>query len=424
MATIKVPYSKQGMNINIPDENLQSILVSKSHEFKQTKSERTLVEESMDNPIGSDRLEDLAKGKENVVIITSDHTRPVPSRIIMPVILERLRKGNPNIKIKILVATGFHRESTKEELIFKLGKEIVANEEIVIHKSTKDEDMVKMGVLPSGGDFYINKLAAQADLLIAEGFIEPHFFAGFSGGRKSILPGIASAKTIMYNHCSEFIDSDNSRTGILENNPIHKDMVYAAKTARLAFIVNVVIDKDKKVIASFAGDVEKAHKVGCDFVTKLSKIDKTLSDIVVSTNGGYPLDQNIYQSAKGMTAAEATCKEGGVIIMVSACNDGHGGQSFYDNVANASSPSEILKNVRNVKKVDTVPDQWEFQILARILEKYTVIMVTDECDPQMIKNMHMKHAYNFENALNMAFEIKGKDAKVSVIPDGVSVIVK
>ena len=424
MATIKVPYSKQGMNINIPDENLQSILVSKSHEFKQTKSERTLVEESMDNPIGSDRLEDLAKGKENVVIITSDHTRPVPSRIIMPVILERLRKGNPNIKIKILVATGFHRESTKEELIFKLGKEIVANEEIVIHKSTKDEDMVKMGVLPSGGDFYINKLAAQADLLIAEGFIEPHFFAGFSGGRKSILPGIASAKTIMYNHCSEFIDSDNSRTGILENNPIHKDMVYAAKTARLAFIVNVVIDKDKKVIASFAGDVEKAHKVGCDFVTKLSKIDKTLSDIVVSTNGGYPLDQNIYQSVKGMTAAEATCKEGGVIIMVSACNDGHGGQSFYDNVANASSPSEILKNVRNVKKVDTVPDQWEFQILARILEKYTVIMVTDECDPQMFKNMHMKHAYNFEDALNMAFEIKGKDAKVSVIPDGVSVIVK
>ena len=399
MATIKVPYSKQGMSINIPDENLQSILVSKSHDFKQTKSERTLVEESMDNPIGSDRLEDLAKGKENVVIITSDHTRPVPSRIIMPVILERLRKGNPNIKIKILVATGFH-------------------------KSTKDEDMVKMGVLPSGGDFYINKLAAQADLLIAEGFIEPHFFAGFSGGRKSILPGIASAKTIMYNHCSEFIDSDNSRTGILENNPIHKDMVYAAKTARLAFIVNVVIDKDKKVIASFAGDVEKAHKVGCDFVTKLSKIDKTLSDIVVSTNGGYPLDQNIYQSVKGMTAAEATCKEGGVIIMVSACNDGHGGQSFYDKVANASSPSEILKNVRNVKKVDTVPDQWEFQILARILEKYTVIMVTDECDPQMIKNMHMKHAYNFENALNMAFEIKGKDAKVSVIPDGVSVIVK
>ena len=154
------------------------------------------------------------------------------------------------------------------------------------------------------------------------------------------------------------------------------------------------------------------------------KIDATPADIAISTNGGYPLDQNIYQSVKGMTAAEATCKEGGVIIMIAACNDGHGGQSFYDNIAEASSPSEILKRVRSVDKGDTVPDQWEFQILARILEKYTVIMVTDQCDPQMIKNMHMKHAYNFDEALKMAYEIKGNDAKVVVIPDGVSVIVK
>ena len=424
MAIIKVPYSKQGMNLEIEDRNLEAILVSKAHDFIVNKTESEIVKDSLDNPIGQPRLEELSKNKENIVIITSDHTRPVPSRVIMPQILERIRIGNPNAKIKILVATGFHRPSTKEELIFKLGEEIVEKEEIIMHISTKDEDMVKMGVLPSGGDFYINKLAANADLLIAEGFIEPHFFAGFSGGRKSILPGIASAKTIMYNHCSEFIDSDNSRTGILKNNPIHEDMVYAAQTANLAFIVNVVIDKDKKVIASFAGDVDKAHKEGCEFVTNLSKIDKVPSDIVVSTNGGYPLDQNIYQSVKGMTAAEATCKEGGVIIMVAACNDGHGGQSFYDNVANASCPKEILENVRNVKKEDTVPDQWEFQILARILDKFTVIMVTDECDPQMIKNMHMKHAYNFDEALNLAYEIKGKDAKVVVIPDGVSVIVK
>ncbi len=353
MAIIQVPYSKHGMSLNIDDKNLEAVLASKAHEYKSEKSESEIVKDSLDNPIGTPRLEELAKDKENVVIITSDHTRPVPSRVIMPQILERIRNENPKAKIKILVATGFHRPSTKDELIFKLGEEIVENEEIIIHKSTNDEDMIKMGVLPSGGDFYINKLAAQADLLVAEGFIEPHFFAGFSGGRKSVLPGIASAKTIMYNHCSEFIDSNNSRTGILKNNPIHEDMVYAAKTAKLAFIVNVAIDKDKKVIASFAGDVDKAHKVGCEFVTNLSKIDKVPSDIVVSTNGGYPLDQNIYQAVKGMTAAEATCKDGGVIIMIAACNDGHGGQSFYDNVANASCPKEILENVRNVKKEDT-----------------------------------------------------------------------
>lgn len=424
MTILNVPYYKTGMELNIPDKNLLAILQSKSHSYVTNKTQEQIVEQSMDNPIGSTKLEELARNKKSVVIITSDHTRPVPSKVTMPIILRRLREGNPDIDVKIIVATGFHRPSTKEELIFKMGEDVVNNEEIIMHISTDDKAMVKAGVLPSGGDFYLNKVAFEADLLISEGFIEPHFFAGFSGGRKSVLPGIASAKTIMYNHCSEFIDSKNARTGILKNNPIHEDMVYAAKAANLAFIVNVVIDKDKKVIASFAGDVEKAHKTGCEFVTELSKIDAQMADIVISTNGGYPLDQNIYQSVKGMTAAEATCKEGGVIIMVSACNDGHGGQSFYDNVVNASSPRDILENVRKVNKSDTVPDQWEFQILARLLDKYTVIMVTDKCSPKMIENMHMKHSSTFKEALDMAFEIKGKDAKVVVIPDGVSVIVK
>ncbi|CEH35422.1 nickel-dependent lactate racemase [Romboutsia lituseburensis] len=424
MTKFQVPYSKNGMSIDIPDKNFLDILQSKAHQYKANLDQNTIVEKSMDNPIGSKKLEELAKDKNNVVIITSDHTRPVPSRVTLPIILRRLREANPNIKIKILIATGFHRPSTREELIYKMGEEIVENEEIIMHISTDDSQMIKAGVLPSGGDFYLNKLAYEADLLIAEGFIEPHFFAGFSGGRKSVLPGIASAKTIMYNHCSDFIDSKNARTGLLSKNPIHEDMVYAAKTAKLAFIVNVVIDQDKNIIECFSGDVEKAHSEGCEFVTNLSKIDSNKADIVVSTNGGYPLDQNVYQAVKGMTAAEATCKDNGVIIMIAACNDGHGGQSFYDNIANSKSPKEVLDKVRKVPRSETVPDQWEFQILARILEKHTVIMVTDKCDPNLIKKMHMKHAYNFKEALDMAFEIKGEDAKVVVIPDGVSVIVK
>ncbi|MCR8745276.1 nickel-dependent lactate racemase [Romboutsia lituseburensis] len=424
MPKFKVPYSKNGMNIDIPDKNFLDILQSKAHQYKASLDQNTIVEKSMDNPIGSKKLEELAKDKNNVVIITSDHTRPVPSRVTLPIILRRLRDANPNIKIKILIATGFHRPSTREELIYKMGEDIVENEEIIMHISTDDSQMIKAGVLPSGGDFYLNKLAYDADLLIAEGFIEPHFFAGFSGGRKSILPGIASAKTIMYNHCSDFIDSKNARTGLLNKNPIHEDMVYAAKTAKLAFIVNVVIDQDKNIIECFSGDVEKAHSKGCEFVTSLSKIDSNKADIVVSTNGGYPLDQNVYQSVKGMTAAEATCKDNGVIIMIAACNDGHGGQSFYDNIANSKSPKDVLDKVRKVPRSETVPDQWEFQILARILAKHTVIMVTDQGDPNMIKNMHMKHAYNFKEALDMAFKIKGEEAKVVVIPDGVSVIVK
>lgn len=421
---IKLPYSKSGMNIKIPDVNMSKVLQSKAHDFKVEFSESEIVENALDNPIGSKKLEELVKNKKTMVIITSDHTRPVPSRITLPIMLRRIRNSNPNIDIKIIISTGCHRPSTREELIYKMGEEIVNNEKIIMHFATDDEAMAKVGILPSGGDLIVNKQIIETDLLIAEGFIEPHFFAGFSGGRKSVLPGVASAKTIMYNHCSEFIDSPYARTGNLRNNPIHNDMLSAAKSVNLAFILNVAIDKDKKVIGAFAGDVKEAHESGCEFVTKLSKVDAVDADIVVSTNGGYPLDQNIYQTVKGMTAAEATCKEGGVIIMVSACNDGHGGKSFYDNVANASSPTEILENVRKISKDKTIPDQWEFQILARILEKFTVIMVTDLCDPNMIKNMHMKHANSFDEALKMAFDIKGNNAKVAVIPDGVSVIVK
>ncbi|MCT8977663.1 nickel-dependent lactate racemase [Clostridium sp. CX1] len=424
MAKIGLPYHKKIMEIEIEDKNLVGILESKAAEYRTDLSQEQIVERALDNPISSDKLEDLVKGKNNMVIITSDHTRPVPSKITMPILLKRIREISPNIDIKILIATGFHRASTREELINKFGKEIVEKEQILIHDSQDDSSMVKLGTLPSGGELIINKLAVETELLIAEGFIEAHFFAGFSGGRKSILPGIASAKTVMANHCSEFIASPYARTGILKNNPIHKDMLYAAEKAKLAFILNVVIDSEKRIINAVAGHSEFAHEEGCKFVMELSEIDRVKADIVVSTNGGYPLDQNIYQSVKGMTAAEATCNEGGVIIMVSACNDGHGGQSFYDNLANAKSPRELLDRIAKVPRNETVPDQWEFQILARMLDKYTVILVTDMCDPKMIKNMHMEHAYSFKEALNRAYELKGKDAKVAVIPDGVSVIVR
>ncbi len=254
--------------------------------------------------------------------------------------------------------------------------------------------------------------------------IESHFFAGFSGDRKAILPGIASAKTVMANHCSEFIKGDKARTGILDDNPIHRDMLHAAKEAKLAFILNVVINAEKEVIAAFAGDSQEAHVTGCDYVRTLAEIKRNPSDIVVSTNGGYPLDQNIYQAVKGMTAAEANCNEGGVIIMVAACNDGHDGESFYKTLKAAKTPRALLDQIEATPQEDTLPDQWEMQILARILDRFTVIMVTDLCDPQMIRDMHMEHALTFDEALKRAFEIKGKDAKVTVIPDGVSVIVR
>ena len=419
----KIPYHKTHMPIEIPDENFVCSLVSRAESFKADGTEQEIVERALDNPIGSKSLEELVQGKRRMVIISSDHTRPVPSRVTMPIILRRIRQANPDIKITILIATGFHRPTTRQELIDRYGEEIVATENIVVHRS-HDDEMADLGTLPSGGKLLLNKVAIDTDLLIAEGFIEAHFFAGFSGGRKAILPGIASATTVMANHCSEFIADPHARTGVLENNPIHRDMLYAAAQAKLAFILNVVIDAKKQVIAAFAGDSEKAHVKGCQFVLNLSQVKKNPTDIVITTNGGYPLDQNIYQSVKGMTAAEANCNAGGVIIMVAGLSDGHGGESFCKMVTATSSPQKLLDEFARVPRNETKPDQWEAQILCRILSRHKVIIVTDMCSPEMICGMHMEHAKTFDEALNRAFELKGKNATVSLIPDGVSVIVR
>lgn len=424
MAKIKIPYSNRLLEVEIPDQNLVGILESKAHTYHASGSQEEIVNKALDHPIGSATLEKLVQGRKNMVIITSDHTRPVPSKVTMPILLKRIRKANPDIDIKILIATGFHRPDTTEELIHKFGQEIADHEVIINHLSEDENSVVRVGTLPSGGELWLNKLAMETELLISEGFIEPHFFAGFSGGRKSVLPGVASAKTVMANHCSEFIASEYARTGVIYNNPIHKDMLYAARQAKLAFILNVVIDSEKNIINALAGDSEQAHAEGCKFVMDLASVKAVKADIAITSNGGYPLDQNVYQSVKGMTAAEAVCKEGGVIIMVSACNDGHGGKSFYENMANAKSPEEVLNRVMKTGRNETIPDQWEFQILARILKKHTVILVSDLCDPEMIKKMHMQHAYTFEEALKRAFEIKGSDADITVIPDGVGVVVK
>ncbi|KRM06175.1 hypothetical protein FC89_GL001045 [Liquorilactobacillus ghanensis DSM 18630] len=424
MVEVKLPYDKKVITAKIPKANFAGELVSQAANFQNPLSEKETVEQSLDNPIGSPKLEDLAKGKRNIVIISSDHTRPVPSRIITPILLRRLRSVAPQARIRILVATGFHRPSTHEELVNKYGEEIVANEEIVMHHSQRDEEMTKIGKLPSGGDLIVNKVATEADLLISEGFIESHFFAGFSGGRKSVLPGISSYKTIMANHSGEFINDVHSRTGNLHHNLIHKDMVFAARAVHLQFILNVVLDEDKKIIGSFAGDLEKAHKKGTEFVASLSQVDPIESDITISTNGGYPLDQNIYQAVKGMTAAEATNKQNGTIIMVAGCRDGHGGEGFFHNIADVSDPQEFLDQAINTPRLKTVPDQWTSQILARILVNHHVIIVSDLVQPNLVTDMHMELAKSLDEAMQLAYKREGQAAKVTVIPDGLGVIVK
>ena len=421
MKEVLFPYGKEKISHTFGGE-LVAVLEPKINEYVPEAGGTELVCRAMAEPVGSANLSALAKGKKKVVIIASDHTRPVPSKLIIPPMLREIREGNPDADITILIATGCHRGTTKDELVAKFGEEIVRNEKIYIHDCDERDMLVNIGTLPSGGQCRINRLAYEADLLVSEGFIEPHFFAGFSGGRKSVLPGVAGRETVLANHCSEFIDHPRARTGILEGNPIHGDMLWAAKTAKLAYIVNVILDSEKKVIYAVAGEPEAAHKKGTDFLLSLCGANAVESDIVITTNGGYPLDQNMYQAVKGMTAAEATVRRGGVIIMLAESGDGIGGDHFYHQLADEPDISKTMAQFLSRGRDETVPDQWQTQILLRILAHASVIYVSKMPD-EVVEEMHMIPAHSLAEAIEKAKNIVGGEAKIAAIPDGVSVMV-
>ena len=423
MMQIQLPYGKQTLPLALPKDRVNGVLASGIETYTPALPPGELVRQALENPVGCESLEQLSRGKQKITIIASDHTRPVPSKLLMPPMLAAIRKGNPDAEITILIATGCHRETSRQELLDKFGPEIVEKETIIVHDCDDEENLCLLGTLPSGGACRISRYAAQADLLIAEGFIEPHFFAGYSGGRKSVLPGVAARETVLANHCSEFIAHPAARAGSLKENPIHQDMLWAAEKAGLKFILNVVLDGEKKPIYAVAGDPGQAHAAGCAFLENLCGVPQTPADIVITTNGGYPLDQNIYQAVKGMTAAEATVKPGGVIIMLAASGDGHGGEAFCREMMAGEDMDALMAGILSRGRGETLPDQWQAQIMIRVLQKARVVYISDAPD-DLVRRLHMLPAHSLEEAMALAEEILGDPhASVTVIPDGVSVIV-
>ena len=412
--TVHLPYGKTTISMNIAPERVITSNIGKLEGGNGAE----LVRAAMAAPIGSPTLAELAADKQTCTIIISDHTRPVPSKDILPQMLAQLRRGNPDIAVTLLVATGCHRGTTVQELENKLGREIVENEKIVVHDAFDKDANVQIGILPSGAPLVIDRLAVETDLLVAEGFIEPHFFAGFSGGRKSVLPGVCDKVTVYGNHCGKFIADPKARTGILEGNPIHRDMEAAAEMAKLAYIVNVVIDEEKRTVAAFAGSFRQAHAAGVDFLRQYCQVPPIWGDIVVTTNGGAPLDQNLYQCVKGMTAAEATVNPGGTIILCAEMADGLGGDQFYQDMRDCETAEQLFEQFSNTPQAQTIADQWQTQILCRVLKDHRVILVSRPGMEQYIKEMKMEYAPDLETALEMAGE-----GSVTVIPDGVSVCI-
>lgn len=419
--TIPIPYYTSTLALHVEEENLKAVLTAKMHGFRAEKSQEQLVLDALEHPVGSPRLRTLAEGKRKIVIVTSDHTRAVPSKITLPLLLKEIRSGNPDADITILIATGLHRPTTEEEQRRMFGDEIVDHEKIAINNAFAPEQFVELCTLPSGAVFQVNRLAAECDLLVTEGFVEPHFFAGFSGGRKSILPGICSERTVNENHSYKAVSHPRSNSGMLKDNPIHADMLCAAKAVNVQFIFNVALDGEKKIVAAWAGDLEQAHEAGVAFIRQWSQCPVVTGDIVITSNGGYPLDQNLYQSPKAMATAEACAGEDGVIIMCCSCCDGMGGAHFGQ-LIQRGTPDEIDRYLSSIPPEKTIPEQWCTQVCVRVLRKHPVILVTTFLSHDEVRKANMIPASTPDEALEIAYRLKGEQASVVVIPDGVSVL--
>ena len=413
----KLPYGKTFLELSM--DEAKPVQVLEPSIPVPDRSQEEIIKKALDDPISSPTLKELTKEVKKIVIITNDNTRPMPSKITIPMIIASFFYPETYYDITILIACGLHRKMTREEMVEQYGEEICRKYKIVNHEAKDEAQLAYLGKLSTGNEMWVNRLVADADLVISEGFIESHFCVGFSGGRKSILPGVSGWKTIMYNHRPENIASPYAIGANLEHNPMHLECMEAAKTAKLAFILNVALNKEKKIIEAFAGDPFEAHARGCAYVKEQMKMPVHQTDIVITTNSGYPLDRNPYQTVKGIDTAAVVAKKGGSIIVAAECRDGVGHAAFSSLMQSCGTQEELF---RKMSVSPSMIDKWQAQILARTLVRNKVILVSEGVDKETAENMFLYHADTMEEALKLAFEMQGEDASVSIMPEGPVVI--
>ncbi len=376
------------------------------------------VDQSLATPIDSIPLAEMARGCKNVVIVISDITRPVPNRMLLPVIIAQLEKAGLSAdSISILIATGIHRPNEGAELEKLVGADIATNYRIINHMSKQDEDMVLVGHIGDGVPALVNRHYVDADLKILTGFIEPHMWAGFSGGRKSILPGISSVKTLEFMHGPEMVAHPQTRYGALDGNPFHEAGLAIMAKAGADFIVNVTLDTSKRVTGVFSGHPVNAHLAGVAFLSQhcMKVLDAPL-DFVVTTNSGAPLDCNLYQTAKGLSGVSAATRDGGVILIASECPEGFGSDEYREVFEYATSPQEFIDKVMN--KEFYVPDQWCAQETYQVMTKKEVWLHTDGITADTLRRFHFHPVADISQAVEQLLERFGNDARWAIVPDG------
>ncbi|MBW2094556.1 MAG: nickel-dependent lactate racemase [Deltaproteobacteria bacterium] len=356
-------YGEKTADVNLPE----SVELLEMKPLQPVDDPFRAVEEALDHPIESPPLTELAKGKKNACIVISDITRPVPNKIILPPLLKTLEQsGIPRDNITILIATGMHRPNLGSELEYMVGRDIMDHYQIVNHYCRKSEEYRKIDEI-EGAPIEINNRYLDADLKILTGLIEPHFYAGYSGGRKAILPGISSFKTMKFMHSYEMIDHPNVTNCLLEGNPFHEYGIRVAELMGVDFILNVVINKEREIAGVFAGHYDKAHVAGCRLVREHSVVElKERVDLVITSGGGFPLDATFYQISKALICAMDILEKGGTIVVACECREGLGSAEFCGILESVCSFQEFSKKYGDPG--DFVIDQWCVQNIYQALD--------------------------------------------------------
>ena len=412
---VHLAYGKRGLDVQMPPE---AKIVTPRH-VPGLPDEPAAIRQALRAPIDAPPLRELVRRGDRVVVVHSDLTRPIPNDRVLPVLLSALEEaGVRRGDITLLNALGTHRRQTPEELAGMLGQEIVDRYLCLQHDAWDDENLVSLGHTSFGHPVRVNRTYLQADVKILTGFIEPHFFAGFSGGPKGVLPSIAGFDSVLTNHGAEMIGHPNATWGVTQGNPIWDEMLEIALKTEPTFLLNVTLNRAREITGVFAGDLRQAHAAGCDFCRQSAMAPvPRLFDIVITTNSGYPLDLNLYQAVKGMSAAARVVRQGGSIIVAAECWDGIPEHGEYANLLReADSPQALLDRIESPGFA--CQDQWEAQVQALIQLRADVHVYSDGLSDEQIREALLIPCRSIEDTLAGLLNRYGPQATVCVLPEG------
>ena len=411
---VELAYGKERLGVEIPDQVHTQVVEPRYVEGVQDPLKA--VKDALKKPIGHKPLSSAVESGQKVAIIFSDITRATPYHILVPALLDSLTHI-PDKDITFFCATGTHRDATPGELETILGKEIKERFRIVQNETTNPTSHQHVGTTASGNRILLNKEVLEHDLRILTGFIEPHFFAGFSGGGKALMPGMAHVETIRFNHSIEKLEHPKARWGHTRGNPLWEEVMEAAEFAAPLFLLNITMNRDKEISGVFAGDLRTAHQEGCAFTreTAMVGLDQPF-DVVIASNAGYPLDLNVYQSVKGMSAAERVVREGGSIVLAAECWDGIPAGSDYECILTSVNSVPELMGFIKAHEPD-LKDTWQVFFQAMIQMKAEVYLYSG-LDPETVQRTHLKPVEDMNQLVLTLIEKYGPGTRICVLPEG------